>query len=136
MKKTVENKVKRFMIYGLLAVTLLTGATMLNGYKTELRSNTTTHVSSEQQTLLTTADDYFSQRELPFSQQGNQEVRIIERIPGGIARFIPDTDLLRIIRSKQLALQKIYSSGKDFINQLSHKESYGFYLFFLCKILI
>ncbi len=127
---------KRILKYCLLTVSLLIGVTTVNLYKSEIVFNASVPVTAEEKYDLSTANDFFSQQKLPFEQSGNQELRIFVGTQSIPERILDETNSLRINHFRQLSLQKIYSSGIDFTKQLTQKESFGFYLFFLCKILI
>jgi len=127
---------KRILKYCLLTVSLLIGVTTINLYNSEIVFNASTHVETEKKYDLSNANDCFSQQKLPFEQSGNQELRIFVGSQSIPERILDETNSLRINHFRQLSMQKIYSSGIDFTKQLTQKESFGFYLFFLCKILI
>ncbi len=110
--------------------------TTINLYNSEIVFNASTHVETEKKYDLSNANDCFSQQKLPFEQSGNQELRIFVGSQSIPERILDETNSLRINHFRQLSMQKIYSSGIDFTKQLTQKESFGFYLFFLCKILI
>jgi len=127
---------KRILKYCLLTVSLLIGVTTINLYKSQIIFNASASVNIEEKYDLSAANDCFSRQNLPFEQSGNQELRIFVGSQSIPERILDETNSFRINHSRQLSLQKIYSSGLDFIKQLTQKESFGFYLFFLCKILI
>lgn len=127
---------KRISKYYILTILLLIGVTSINLYKSEIVLNASSHVETEKKYDLSAANDCFTQKKLPFEQYANQELRIIVGSQSIPERILDETNTLRINHCRQLSLQKIYSSGLDFTKQLSKKESFGFYLFFLCKILI
>lgn len=127
---------KKILIYLILAVTLITGVTRIYLYQSENIFESETQITSNQSEDISNERYFLSQQDLPFTNTGSQEIRIIDWVQSVSGRTLPETNTLRLIRSKQLALQKEYSSEIEFINQLSKKESTGFYLYFLCKILI
>jgi len=127
---------KRTLKYYFLIVSLLIGVISITLYNSKVVLNAPTPVTVENKYDLSAANDCFSRQNLPFEQSGNQELRIFVGSQSIPERILDETNSFRINHSRQLSLQKIYSSGLDFIKQLTQKESFGFYLFFLCKILI
>jgi len=127
---------EKFFKYCILAVSLLIGVTTVNLDQPKIDSNTSVHVDTEKKYDLSTDNECFSQHKLPLRQSGNPELRIFVESQSIQERTLDDTNTFRRNHCLQLSLQKIYSSGIDFIKQLTQKESIGFYLFFLCKILI
>ena len=64
------------------------------------------------------------------------QVRSVDFSGSNVMRLIPDTAALRVVWHKQLTLQQLYSTNITLNKLLSIRQSSGYYLFFLCKLLI
>jgi len=66
----------------------------------------------------------------------SNQVRSIDFSGNNVIRLIPDTSTFRASRHKQLTLQQLYSTNIILYNLLSNRQVDGYFLFYLCKMLI
>lgn len=66
----------------------------------------------------------------------SNQVRSIDFSGNNVIRLIPDTSTFRASRYNQLTLQQLYSTSISLYNLLSNRQVDGYFLFFLCKMLI
>jgi hypothetical protein len=133
--------VKRFLTYLLFAVALYTGVTSTyivgNQHVERMANPTETHTDFQHDA---TASDqhqsFFSAPDLFLTGLGSEQVRLSFSSQATSFRIIPFTDNFRISHSLQIVHQKYFCTGKLFALQLAHKQSDGYYLYHLRKLLI
>jgi hypothetical protein len=80
-------------------------------------------------------ESYFSASELPFASVTIEHIPVIG---GSVSSFrvLPDTFMFRIIHSGQLANEHFFAARFFYTTLYAQKQAGGYYLFYLCKLLI
>ncbi len=127
---------KKTLTYWFIMISLLAGIISINVFNN--RTNSTELNPSRLQSSAVLKSESYSLRASDYKwlyQESNQ-VQAVDFAHSNISRLIPDTTNLRTTRHKQLALQQLYSYNILLYSLLSYRQINGYFLFFLCKILI
>lgn len=129
---------KNFFSRGLLAIILLTGLVLGNGYLITENSKITeiNHCSQKEQNSIPTQQYWFSITNFPLNVPANEEVRILPSSSFTFCRVLERLYFFKI-RHSILLVKKQYS----FLHELSgyffsYQALWGYYLFQLRKLLI
>lgn len=79
---------------------------------------------------------FVSQNNIPFSSPYNEQVKTENKGDTEVVRELMPTNGFRISRLLDLTLNQLLTSNKIYLYHISNKQTDGFYLFFLCKMLI
>lgn len=132
---------KRFLTYVLFAVTLYTGVTSTHivGTQHAERVVNTSEKIADSQDDTTNPDQhqsFFSAPDLFLTGLGSEQVRVSFSSQTASFRIIPFSDNFRIAHSLQIVHRQYFCTGQLFTLQLAHKQSDGYYLYHLRKLLI
>lgn len=126
---------KRFVTGCILAIALIVCAMTVSAYNFECNSFFKTNYSL--QTENTCQGPHFVfQNNIPFSSPYNEQIKSEDKGDSEIVRELIPTNVYRINRSLDLTLNQLLTSNKTYLYHISNKQTDGFYLFFLCKMLI
>jgi len=126
---------KRFVTSCVMAIALIICAITVSAYNFENNSFLKTGYSL--QTENTYSGQHFDfQNNIPFSSPYNEQIKNENKGDSEVVKVLIPTNGYRISHSLDLTLNQLLTSNKTYLNQISNKQTDGFYLFFLCKMLI
>lgn len=126
---------KRITTYCIFAVALLISAMTIGIYNTESNSSYK-HKISDNSDISKTTGFFVIQNGLPISSPFNEQVKVEGDSGTEVVREFTLTYGFSISYSLKLAINQLFTSYRLYLYQLSFKHLNGFYLYFLCKMLI
>jgi len=126
---------KRFVTGCILAIALIVCAMTVSAYNFESNSFFKTNYSLQTENTFQ-GPHFVFQNNIPFSSPYNEQIKSEDKGDTEIVRELIPTNGYRINRSLDLTLNQLLTSNKTYLYHISNKQTDGFYLFFLCKMLI